>query len=159
MNVHTKISTGTHDVWTDATKRHAAELWNGGATAKQIAEKLGVSRSVIVGLAHRNKDTFKPKMDGQPRTKPRNIHKARMEAVKREAGEFKAGTSPLLKIHVSDAERLAAGMGKELHELGKNECKFGLNHGGPFLFCADATDGGTYCPHHAMRAYRPKETR
>lgn len=90
MNVHTKISTGTHDVWTDATKRHAAELWNGGATAKQIAEKLGVSRSVIVGLAHRNKDTFKPKMDGQPRTKPRNIHKARMEAVKREAGEFKA---------------------------------------------------------------------
>jgi hypothetical protein len=97
----------------------------------------------VARCIHRHRDLFEPRgRDNQPvgkrgggrkrQTKPnsgpvtstndgrrvhmQNLHKARMEAARREADEFEAGTSPLLQIHASDEERLA--MAKELHELG-----------------------------------------
>lgn len=65
------------------------------------------------------------------------------------------GTSPLLQIHASDEERL--GTGKELHELGVHQCRWPLNNGSPFLFCADATGGDLYCWHHMNRGYRVRK--
>jgi GcrA cell cycle regulator len=160
-----------------------AKLWNdGGLSTSQLAARFGLTRSAVAGYIKRNKSMFdarrgapeykrwggvapkdrKPKgrsaqssstADGRRLSVP-GIHKARMEAARREAEEFEAGTSPLLQIHVSDEERLAKG--KELHDLGLHECKWALNHGGPFLFCADATHGKRYCWHHSKRAYRPK---
>jgi GcrA cell cycle regulator len=84
-----------------------------------------------------------------------NTRKARMEAVQREAEAFAAGTSPLLKIAPDDAARLNTGTGKELMDLGKHECKWALTNGGPWLFCAEVTDGAVYCTHHSERAFRP----
>ncbi|NNH31002.1 hypothetical protein C9413_16265 [Rhizobium sp. SEMIA 4085] len=65
------------------------------------------------------------------------------------------GTSPLLQIHASDEERL--GTGKELHELGVHQCRWPLNNGSPFLFCADATGGDLYFWHLMHRGYRVRK--
>ncbi|OWK23938.1 hypothetical protein AJ87_26340 [Rhizobium yanglingense] len=61
---------------------------------------------------------------------------------------------PRAADHVSDEERIANG--KELHDLGVHQCRWPLNNGSPFLFCADATGGELYCGHHMNRAHRPK---
>ncbi|WP_027685076.1 GcrA family cell cycle regulator [Rhizobium leguminosarum] len=187
MNVHAKIKVGKKAVWDDATKREMGKMWNNGQSAGRISAKFGVSRNVVVGLAMRNPDLFTPKGKGTPkyarwggrkpqpkqpgeaRARPthdnvghklRNMHntrKARMEAVQREASDFLAGTSPLLQIAPDDALRLSTG--KELVDLGVHECRWVLNNGSPFLFCADATEGAVYCMHHAKRVYQPREAR
>ncbi len=87
----------------------------------------------------------------------KGIHRARMEAVARDAGESEAGTAKLLQIEETDQDRMLTG--KELHDLGLHECKWPLNSGHPFIFCSSSTDGGNYCTHHARRAYRPREKR
>ncbi|MBY3073415.1 hypothetical protein HFO71_24180 [Rhizobium laguerreae] len=106
-----------------------------------------------------------PKLPGEARAKTlhnnvgnklwgmNNTRRARMEAVQREASDFLAGVSPLLRTHVDDEARLVTG--KELIDLGTHECKWALTNGGPWLFCAEATGGPVYCQHHADRAYRP----
>jgi hypothetical protein len=84
--------------------------------------------------------------------------KQRIEASKEEVAEFKAGTSRFLRIHPDDEPRLATG--KLLHELEQHECHFPLNHGGPFLFCSEATEAGaSYCEHHRERSMPPLERR
>ncbi|MGR9413150.1 GcrA family cell cycle regulator [Rhizobium leguminosarum] len=112
-----------------------------------------------------------PRPPGEARAKPlhnnvgykmrdmRNSRKARMEATRRDAEEFAAGTSPLLQIAPDDAEKLNTGMGKELMDLGAHECKWALTNGGPWIFCAESTDGAVYCDHHASRAYVSREAR
>lgn len=185
MNVHTKITIGKQAVWDDETKQRMGDMWNDGKSASQIGAMFGVSRNTIIGIATRNPDLFtpkkkgaprylrsggrkpQPKLHGEPRAKPthdnvghklwdmNNTRKARMEATKREVEEFQCGTSEHLKIAPSDAERLP--MGKELMGLGRHDCRFALNNGHPFIFCAAATGGEVYCSHHAERAYRVRE--
>ncbi|MGZ2449598.1 GcrA cell cycle regulator [Rhizobium ruizarguesonis] len=187
MNIHAKITVGKQLVWDDEMKQRVAKLWNDGESSARIGALFGVTRNTIIGIATRNPQLFISKKKGAPKylrtggKKPRprdpdeprrkaahnnvghklrdmhNTRKARMEAVQREAEEFAAGTSKYLKIAPSDEERLNSGMGKEFVDLGVHECRFGLNNGGPFIFCAEATDGAVYCEHHAQRAYRSRE--
>lgn len=186
MNFHAKIDVGEKTVWDDETKQRMGKMWNDGQSASQIGAKFRVSRNAVIGLARRNPEYFTPKRKGAPKyarwggrkpeqkppgeprakqthdivgNKVRNMNnsrKARMESTKREAAEFADGTSPLLEIAPDDALRL--GTGKELIDLGAHECRWVLNNGGPFIFCADATDGAVYCSHHAQRVYRARET-
>lgn len=185
MNIHAKITDGKKLVWDDETKRRMAKMWNDGESGARIGAKFGVSKNAIIGVAARNPDLFvskkrgepqysrtggrkpQPRPPGEPRRKAahnnvghkmldmRNTRKARMEAAQREAEQFQSGTSPLLQIAPDDAARLNTG--KELMDLGVHECRFALNNGGPFIFCAEATDGAVYCWHHAKRAYTPRE--
>jgi GcrA cell cycle regulator len=176
MNIHIEVD-----------KDAAAEMWSDGLSITDIAARYGVTRSKISGMMNRDRERFpkrradapryartggrkpQPKPPGEQRAKPlhnnvgnkmlgmRNTRKARMEATKREAEEFEAGTSPLLEIAPDDALRLNDG--KELIDLGVDECRFALNNGSPFIFCSAATDdGAVYCSHHAMRAYCLRES-
>jgi GcrA cell cycle regulator len=171
----------------EVDKDAAAEMWNEGLSITDIAARYGVTRSKISGMMNRDRERFpkrrgdgaprytrtggrkpQPKLPGEPRAKPlhnnvgnkvrnmQNIHKARIDAARREAEEFDAGTAELLKIAPSDEERLNTG--KELMDLGLHDCRWVLNNGSPFLFCAESTDGDTYCSHHSERAYRPRVT-
>lgn len=175
MNIHIEIN-----------KDDAAEMWNDGLSITDIAARYGVTRSKISGMMNRDRERFpkrrgdaapryartggrkpEPKPPGEKRAKPlhdnvghkmrnmNNTRKARMEAVQREAEDFLAGTSEYLKIAPSDEMRLARG--KELMELGPHDCRWALTNGGPWLFCAEATDDAVYCQHHSKRAYRARE--
>lgn len=175
MTIHTKITVQNHQVWDDEAKQRMAMLWNSGKSAAQVAALFGISRNVIIGLAHRN-EIFKVKGRGSPTgprapriAKPKTEHghtgrkvkvtrearAARMEAVKREASEFMAGTSRYLRMHADDEARLADG--KDILSLGRHECRWALNQRSPFLFCAESTSGAVYCSHHAQRAYRARD--
>lgn len=171
MNIHIEVD-----------KDAAAEMWSEGLSITEIAARYGVTRSMISGMMNRDRERFpkrradapryartggkkpEPKEPREKRAKPahnnvgnkvRNLHKIRMEAARREAEEIQSGISPLLEIAPDDAARLNTG--KELTDLSANECRWVLNNGGPFLFCAEATDGQTYCSHHTRRAYRARE--
>lgn len=39
----------------------ASRLWGLGLTAREVALKLGVTKNQISGIAHRNRDLFKPR--------------------------------------------------------------------------------------------------
>jgi GcrA cell cycle regulator len=185
MNIHAKVMVGRQPVWDDETKQRMGNMWNSGSSASIIGALFGVSRNTIIGIATRNPKLFISKKKGAPKylrtggKKPRprdpdeprrtaahnngghklwdmhNTRKARMEATRREAEAVASGASPLLQIAPDDAERLNTGTGKELIDLGAHECRFALNNGGPFIFCAEATGGPVYCQHHSERAYRP----
>lgn len=119
------------------------------------------------GVAPADRKPPEPRQPKEPKeAKPRNrrvniqsIHKARQEAAEREAEDIRAGTSPLLQIESSDADRLEMGRCKELMDLEPGDCRWVLNNGGPYLFCSEAAGDEIYCGHHARRAYRPLEKR
>lgn len=155
-------------------KEEASEMWSDGRSITEIAARYGVTRSKMAGVMNMDRDLFpKRRSDDStaakvmrarksrakvPTEAPKiaaNTRKARMEATRREAEEFLAGTSEHLKIVPIDAERLSTG--KDLMDLGRHDCRFALNNGGPFIFCAAATGGEVYCSHHADRAYRVRE--
>lgn len=161
-----------------------ARMWNDeGLSASEIAAHIGgISRAAVLGYVHRNKELFKsrakknlyrrtggvkpekrepaaqrsaPSDGGHIGQKVHNVHKARIEAARREAAEFDAGTSELLQIAPMDELRLS--MGKELTDLGVHECRWPLNNGSPFLFCAASQfQGSTYCAHHMLRSMPKK---
>lgn len=171
MNIHIEID-----------KDAAAEMWSDGLSITEIAARYGVTRSKISGMMARDRERFpkrradgpryartggkkpQPKEHGERRAKPthdnvgnkvRNLHKIRMEAVRREAAGFEAGTSELLKIAPMDELRLATG--KELVDLAPRDCRWPLNNGSPFIFCAAVQfQGSVYCAHHMLRSM-PKQ--
>lgn len=167
MNIHIKQPSGLIFNWTPEAISRAASLWNEGHSASQIAATIGVSRSAVSGLAHRNRDLFKSKQKvGTPDSRQRYAAAKEKITPNRNTGFFRRperdgvpAEEDALIIEAQpeptsyDAERLA--VAKELHELGRCECHWPLNSGGPFRFCAAETSGKTYCAPHARRA-RPK---
>lgn len=109
----------------------AAELWRDEQSASRIAKQLGVTRSTILGIAYRNRQLF-------PRRRSRNEHFF--------TSRSGPGAPPLSDY---DRDRLASA--KLLHELKRHQCRWPLNDGGPYLFCAAETTG-SYCEHHAERS-------
>lgn len=162
MNVRPKID-----------RDRAAEMWADDKTVGDIAGFFGVTRNAVSGLMNRNRKLFPKKTDGKmdlnpngqkggpvkpwgerkpyTRIKPKNINRARQEASTR--AEADCTYLSVMEIEPTDAERM--NRGKDLMDLQAHECKWPLGSGHPFVFCASATDGRTYCSHHASRAYRP----
>lgn len=78
-----------------------AVLWKDGSSINVIAAKYGVSRQTVTGIIYRNRELL-PKRNrqvlaiykGDKVRRARNIHKARMEAARREAEEFEARDDP-----------------------------------------------------------------
>lgn len=176
MNAHTKALTGFAVTWTDERLKQASNLWNDGQSAETIAAALGVSRSAVCGMAHRRRDLFPKKekvgtVDSQYRYQREKARKTgnwnsgffdrpKLEKVVRIRKPATPAadalfTEPLPEPNAYDAERLATA--KELHDIGVHECRWPLNNGGPFLFCASATGGHTYCTAHHSRSLPKRE--
>lgn len=44
---------------------------------------------------------------------------------------------------------------KQLIDLEPNDCRYPMNDGGPYLFCAEAQiEGSSYCPFHQALSFR-----
>ena len=149
-----------------------ANLWNrDGLSMGQIASHFGVTRQVVAGIIHRNRDLFESRRDAngkKPRaqrtTKPRqpivtasqtaNQRRQAFHAVKVAEEAAIALTSfhePEIDGKEYDAMRLP--LAKDLLAIDNCDCKWPLNDGGPFLFCAEeVVSGSVYCRHHKGRA-------
>ena len=82
--------------WEAAEIRQAAQYWRSGLSGAQIAERMGVSRGAILGLAHRNRDLFPGtgrKPGGRKRVVARKPSMWTDDILAKAAHSWKAGAS------------------------------------------------------------------
>jgi GcrA cell cycle regulator len=157
--------------WTMDAKRQAAEIWNNGGSASDIAKVFGVSRNSAIGIVHRNRGLFK--------TKPRQVKQARLPKPEKMFRPKLVKAAPR-----AAALRVVATVTAELHEMFEAAepvveavetsfspirpipflkvtdatCRWPLwtlpdNPGGEGLCCGDPTDGNSsWCSYHRKRA-------
>jgi GcrA cell cycle regulator len=126
--------------WTDKKLLLLKKLWTEGKTAVAIAQRLGVSKSAVLGKV------FRLRLE-RPAQKP----------------EPTAACSPMMRRKgprfEAEAQDLATRRGKSLLELTNESCRWPI--GDPakksFHFCgepgADLAQGVPYCERHRQRAY------
>jgi GcrA cell cycle regulator len=124
----------------------ASKLWNDDMSASQIAKRFGVSRNVIVGIAFRNRAFF-PEKQRSRSTRPQKASPTPRKVETRKP--YTPHEREPVPVNDYDVRRLP--YAKHLEDLLPGECKWPLNSGGPYLFCAAKTDG-KYCRHHESRA-------
>jgi GcrA cell cycle regulator len=167
--------------WTQEAIKRASDLWKNGFKAEVIGSVFGVSKSAITGIARRHPDLFPARQKhGRKRhallalesSKPASVvppakpnwntgiftHKSRegmsLDAKRKISHEEAKEHARLIITDAAKTEYDEARMpfAKELQDLVSCECRWPLNSGGPFLFCAAVTDNASYCDHHEMRS-------
>jgi len=132
--------------WPDKKLSLLKKLWTEGKTAVAIAQRLGVSKSAVLGKVFRLRLTF-PAQEPQPTA-------ASSPILRRKGQQF--GPEP---------QDVTIKRGKSLLELTNETCRWPI--GDPakvsFHFCgepgADLEQGIPYCERHRQRAYtRPRQT-
>jgi GcrA cell cycle regulator len=124
----------------------ASKLWRDDLSASQIAKRFGVSRNVIVGIAFRNRAFFPEKLRSRSTRPKKAAPPPRKDETRKPYTPHEQGPIP---VHDYDVKRLH--YAKRLEDLFPGECKWPINNGGPYLFCAAKT-AGKYCQHHQSRA-------
>jgi GcrA cell cycle regulator len=131
--------------WTDKKLSLLKKLWTEGKTAVAIAQRLGVSKSAVLGKVFRLR-VLPPAQEPNPTAASSSI-------LRRKGQRF----GP-------ESQDLAIKRGKSLLELTSGSCRWPI--GDPakksFHFCgepgADLEQGIPYCERHRQRAYnRPKQ--
>ncbi|MFN4098178.1 MAG: GcrA family cell cycle regulator [Pararhodobacter sp.] len=137
----------------------AASRWAEGWSAARIAAEIGVSRSAVVGFAHRNRDLFPARREAFIRatrsveSRPRAPRSARPAALPRAPGRPKT-ERPVPPAPVP----CPTGPQKTFMEAATDGlCLFfvggHLTAAGPDMpVCGAPRAAGRYCAHHAQRA-------
>lgn len=123
-------------------------LWKKGLTGSQIGEKIGTTRSAILGLINRLRAAGyveyraknpRPKKDTPP--KPRKAPEKKLDQFER----LMSFAPPLIPEPVQEPSRPLTIM-----ELTRRSCRYILNDGKPssFLYCGKTTERGSYCRDH-----------
>ena len=134
--------TGT--AWTAEMIETAIKAWVDNKSPAVIGAMIGKTTGQVNSYASDHRHLF-PKRSGGGKN---SVKPKKPLATEYIAPQF------LVPPEGYDAERLEHA--KELHEIEARECRWPLNNGSPFMFCAAETEkGATYCLHHRMRA-RPK---
>jgi hypothetical protein len=139
-----------HDNWAarwpaDRVQR-LKELWP-TMSASQIGHAMGLSRMAIIGKVHRLGLTLKksdrllaPKRGGQRR--PKKIFTPPPPI-----------SAPLVPETVLADMPAPNFLFRTIEELGVAQCRYPCGDSVPYLFCAAATDGSSFCPYHKRMAY------
>lgn len=127
--------------WQKATPadkvRMIQEVWEPGFSSAQVGEKLGVTRTAIIGIYGRH---VKLKVSHPLRIATRGLGAKKQTLKPVEA--VKAPPPPPPPVPAGPAP-----LNKLLEELEWGNCKWPVNDGGPFLFCGRPSTG-SYCPYH-----------
>ena len=159
--------------WLDEAKvALLKQLYAEGHSASHIAARIGgtVTRNAVIGKAHRL---------GLLGTAPLKIKRTMRQRSRSEASSTSRKNSgwKRQKMNNSRTRRIAEIFASEpyipqpqivipeheqktLIDLGDHECRFPLNDGNPFKFCAREREKGLpYCKQHARIAFNPSEVR
>ncbi len=138
---------GQTAMWTDERIEQLKQLWGGGMTAAQIAERIGgVSRNAVIGKAHRLG------LSVSKAPKPRPVAPSQPKPAVAAAPPPPPAPPPAPPKREPDAR--AADL--PWHR----RCQWPIGHPGErdFHFCgAAAADSKPYCSEHCVLAYRQKE--
>lgn len=125
----------------------ACSMWSEGKTIGEISKAVAISKDILGGIMHRNRDMF-PKRDKQKRTSNS------LRAAFHNAGATNL-PKPIAVSHAYDASRLPGVTMIDLDE--KRCCRWPLLDtvkGEIQYFCGEAKSGKNYCPAHAQRSVR-----
>ena len=150
--------------WTDDLRSEVKEMWR-TRSAMDIAIALQergyrFTRSSIIGLVHRMGLTLEHKSEERRRRASPPKRERKMKPVLRLVGASSAGGTIFKTILIPDIELAVADVvprNVSLADLGKNECRYAYGDG-PFTFCGNPVDGGSYCAGHKALCYiEPKQ--
>jgi GcrA cell cycle regulator len=155
------------------------DLWAQGLTGAEIAKRLGVTRSAVLGKIHRMREAGKLNV---------RVSDQRIRAIKTEARRLEAErlanlpppvenavyqiedkAIPLAKVNVEPVGDIAMPIICEeppepepmkaipFEKLTPKSCRFVINTGNPadFLFCGRTKVGRSYCDEHMKLCYLP----
>lgn len=141
-----------------------ARLWNVSEMSMgEIANQMGLGRAQVAGIIHRNRDKFVRRNEPQRKATAEPIATASQTANQRrkafhavkvaEEAAIAPPSFPEPEIDGKEYDAIRLPLAKDLLTLGNCDCKWPLNDGGPFLFCAEeVVSGSVYCRHHKGRA-------
>lgn len=119
-------------------------------TARQIAERIGVSRNSVIGKAKRlgielpNKVTRAPRVPGMPTGSIASKILHGIKRQRREAANPKIKAEPFLCQGAADIEPLNI----DIMALTAATCKWPYGDNPPFVFCGHPVSAGSYCQGH-----------
>jgi GcrA cell cycle regulator len=170
------VANQTSETWSDDRVAELTRLWAEGFSQSIIAEKMGVTRNMVVGKIYRL-DLPKPTVaktclhnpgrsgTGKPRAprpaKPRKRVIINYESVRAVRANGNSNAMKLIKSITTDLPALRCveidPLLISLEDIRKGECRYPYGDG-PFLFCGHATaDGSSYCkPHKELCSEPPR---
>lgn len=145
--------------WTQGRIDEAAKRWAEGWSASRIAAQLGVSRSAVVGFAHRNRDLFPARREAFVRATRAVENRPRAPGRERPAALQRAPRPPRAERPVPQAP-VPCPTGPQtsfIEAATEGLCLFfvggHLTAPGPDMpVCGAPRAAGRYCAHHAQRA-------
>ena len=147
--------------WTEERIERLKSMWTQGATASEIAEKLGgVSRNAVIGKAHRLGLEARPSpvKPGEEHAAPAPAKAAPKAEAAPAPAPAKPAASPAPPRRLVPAKPSPEVADKtSLLELNDRICKWPMGHPGEpdFHFCgAAANPGYPYCVEHCGVAYQ-----
>ena len=162
---------GQTAMWTDERVEQLKQLWGGGMTAAQIAERIGgTSRNAVIGKAHRLglsvSKAPKPRTVAPNLAKPAPGAENAAENAAVNAAVNAAAPPPKSRPASPQSPALAPAPPKRQPDVNAADlpwhrrCQWPIGHPGErdFHFCgAAAADSKPYCNEHCAMAYRQRE--
>jgi hypothetical protein len=141
--------------WTDEKKALVADLWLGGHTSYEIAERLGngVTRSALMGLISRMK-LKRPPTTNQRKHRPSSIIKPSYYL--QYGGGYLGSNKP--KPGMRDVQTLADDPALSetvsLEDIKKHQCRFPFGEPRDIRYCGRTKmEGSSYCSAHHDRCW------
>lgn len=146
--------------WAEEDIVKAARMWRDGRSASEIGNELGVSRLTILGLAYRHRERF-PMRNKAGHKATRNSKPMPTMVTRSFVAEAPDFGPEEPQIPATEYDLLRLPHAKTLVDLEACECRWALNAGGPFMFCAETTEArSSYCANHLDRSMpRPEHRR
>jgi GcrA cell cycle regulator len=152
---------GLPSPWTDDRVERLRSMWDAGAPASTIADTLGggLTKSSVLGKARRLDLPARPTGFSEPedvRTAKRAARAngdRRLSQVLRTPRERRPDGS-LPGLEIVESPQAPGFLGIPLLDLERNMCRFPRGDG-PFLFCGQPTERGSYCGHCYRIVYQP----
>lgn len=147
------------DLWSTQQTEIFRAMWEHGATCREIANTLGVSKNAVVGKRARLKLPRRPNPARQhgPRGRygPRQPQPPPVVRQTRKTERVQVTVSAIPLIwHTPKLRRITKSL--PLEALTSSQCHWPITADRPFLFCAaPASPKQPYCPVHRAMAYMP----
>lgn len=142
---------GMPSPWTETRIERLKILWDEGGTAESIAKVLGggLTKSSVIAKARRLE--LAPRQVGFKEA-DRGNEDRRLTQFFRNVGTRKTG------VVAEQTPRPPGFLGVALLDLERNMCRFPRGNG-PFVFCGQPVERGSYCGHCYRIVYQPAKPR
>lgn len=147
--------------WTDKDVATLSSMWSNGHSARDIADRIGVSRNAVIGKARRiglaihvNAVVEREKKPAAP--KKEKVSKAKLRVKTVSPVPLPVEEPPPIVASIAAPRSLCL----TLIELESHNCRWPYGERSSLTFCGNDVDHGKiFCTYHCRVAYVPREVR